>query len=66
MTLFFSEENRIKFSVEVEKVGRDHEEFIPYADLVLVSKVGLRTHTKTRVRGITCSASWKLNGSILG
>ena len=41
--LYFSEENRIKFSVEVEKVGRNHEEFIPYADLVLVSKVRLRT-----------------------
>ena len=35
----FRSDNRPKFSVEVEKVGRGHEQFIPYADLVLISKV---------------------------
>lgn len=29
---------KVPFSVEVEKVGRGFEEFIPHADLVLVSK----------------------------
>ena len=28
-----------KFSVEVEKVNRGFEDFMPYADLVFVSKV---------------------------
>ena len=28
-----------KFSVEVEKVGRGFEDFIPWADIVFVSKV---------------------------
>jgi len=31
-------ENKVRFSVEVEKVGRGFEEFIPFADLVFVSK----------------------------
>lgn len=37
----FRSEGRIKFSVEVEKVGRNHKDFIPYADLVFISKVHL-------------------------
>ena len=32
----------VKVSVEVEKVGRDFEDFIPLADVVFVSKVELQ------------------------
>ena len=32
----------VKVSVEVEKVGREFEDFIPLADVVFVSKVELR------------------------
>ena len=36
---YLKETNQVKFSVEVEKVNRGFEEFIPYADIVFVSKV---------------------------
>eukprot|EP00088_Acartia_fossae_P023066 TRINITY_DN24131_c0_g1_i1.p1 TRINITY_DN24131_c0_g1~~TRINITY_DN24131_c0_g1_i1.p1 ORF type:complete len:322 (-),score=57.92 TRINITY_DN24131_c0_g1_i1:73-1011(-) len=37
-------EQKIRFSVEVEKVGRNHEDFIPFADLVLISKDIAKSH----------------------
>jgi len=30
----------VRVSVEVEKVGRNFEDFIPHADVVFISKVG--------------------------
>lgn len=36
---YLSAANQTKFSVEVEKVNRGFEDFIPYADIVFVSKV---------------------------
>ena len=33
------QQDRVKVSVEVEKVGRNFEDFIPLADVVFVSKV---------------------------
>ena len=36
---YLNEANQTKFSVEVEKVGRGFEDFIPWADIVFVSKV---------------------------
>ena len=38
---YLKETNQVKFSVEVEKVNRGFEDFIPYANLVFVSKVRL-------------------------
>ena len=36
---YLNQAKQTKFSVEVEKVGRGFEDFIPYADIVFVSKV---------------------------
>ena len=36
---YLHEAKQTKFSVEVEKVGRGFEDFIPFADIVFVSKV---------------------------
>ena len=36
---YLHEAKQTKFSVEVEKVGRGFEDFIPWADIVFVSKV---------------------------
>ena len=36
---YLNEAKQTRFSVEVEKVNRGFEDFIPYADLVFVSKV---------------------------
>ena len=36
---FLTKQNTVKFSVEVEKVNRGFEEFIPFADVVFISKV---------------------------
>ena len=36
---YLNQAKQIKFSVEVEKVGRGFEDFIPWADIVFVSKV---------------------------
>ena len=36
---YLSAANQTKSSVEVEKVNRGFEDFIPYADIVFVSKV---------------------------
>ena len=36
---YLNEAKQTKFSVEVEKVGRGFEDFIPLADIVFVSKV---------------------------
>ena len=36
---YLNEAKQTKFSVEVEKVGRGFEDFIPFADIVFVSKV---------------------------
>ena len=36
---FLRDKEQVKFSVEVEKVGRGFEDFIPFPDLVLISKV---------------------------
>ena len=36
---YLNEAKQTKFSVEVEKVGRGFEDFIPWADIVFVSKV---------------------------
>ena len=36
---YLNQAKQTKFSVEVEKVGRGFEDFIPWADIVFVSKV---------------------------
>lgn len=36
---FLTNQDQVRFSVEVEKVGRGFEEFIQFPDLVLISKV---------------------------
>ena len=36
---FLTKQTTVKFSVEVEKVNRGFEEFIPFADVVFISKV---------------------------
>ena len=36
---YLKEKQLVKFSVEVEKVNRNFEDFIPYADIVFISKV---------------------------
>ena len=33
------QEKKVKFSVEVEKVNRGFEDFIPFGDVVFISKV---------------------------
>ena len=38
---FIKKSRKVKLSVEVEKVNRGFEEFIPYADVVFISKVYL-------------------------
>jgi len=41
---YLKETNQVKFSVEVEKVNRGFEDFIPYADIVFVSKDVAQAH----------------------
>ena len=36
---YLNEEKKVKFSVEVEKVNRGFEDFIPFGDVVFISKV---------------------------
>ena len=38
---YLNKKREVKFSVEVEKVNRGFEDFIPYGDVVFVSKVSL-------------------------
>ena len=42
---FIKQSKKVRLSVEVEKVNRGFEEFIPHADVVFISKVFF--HTKT-------------------
>ena len=42
MLEYLAKQDSVKVSVEVEKVGRDFEDFIPLADVVFVSKVELQ------------------------
>ena len=39
MLEYLAKQDSVKVSVEVEKVGRNFEDFIPLADVVFVSKV---------------------------
>ena len=41
MLQYLNKKKEVKFSVEVEKVNRGFEDFIPYGDVVFVSKVSL-------------------------
>ena len=41
---FLTNQDQVRFSVEVEKVGRGFEEFIQFPDLVLISKVNKKNH----------------------
>ena len=36
---YLDQEKKVKFSVEVEKVNRGFEDFIPFGDVVFISKV---------------------------
>ena len=36
---YLNQEKKVKFSVEVEKVNRGFEDFIPFGDVVFISKV---------------------------
>ena len=36
---YLNEEKKVRFSVEVEKVKRGFEDFIPFGDVVFISKV---------------------------
>ena len=54
---YLAKENSVRVSVEVEKVGRNFEDFIPLADVVFVSKVKL---SKSR-RFLFFTRTW-LNG----
>ena len=61
---YLKEVKLVKFSVEVEKVNRNFEDFIPHADLVFISKDVAQYHgLKTKASKWNKMTNYAVNGT---